>query len=161
MRRCRPLVLAAFASRRPAATAWAASSSRAESTKLSRSWPMVARTDRRSSSMSEDIGGSHKLVIRLLSRALLMGFTRPQTGLTFALPPGGDHREIGLKGALRRRSAGTPQVRGAVPGRLQRSHGRIGKRNPPRSHSCGPTAMPSKPLLLCSELSCCGQQLRN
>ena len=52
-----------------------------------------------------------------------MGFTRFQWGLTFALPPGGDHRGIGLKGALRRRSAGTPQVRGVVPGRLQRSQG--------------------------------------
>ena len=42
-----------------------------------------------SASYLSDIGGSHKLVIRLLSRALLMGFTCPQTGLKFALPPGG------------------------------------------------------------------------
>ena len=63
---------------------------------------MVARTDRQSSSLSEDIEDIEGLPSTrdkiILSRALLMGFTRPQPGLTFALPPGGDHREIGLKG---------------------------------------------------------------
>ena len=37
---------------------------------------MVARTDRRSSPLSEDIGDSHKPMIRLLSRAYQTGDAR-------------------------------------------------------------------------------------
>ena len=47
---------------------------------------MAARTDRRSSSRSADIGDSHKLVIRHLSRILLMGFTHHPTGTDARAP---------------------------------------------------------------------------